>query len=68
MEADKTNIIADYVEAHTDDVSFLLGELIAETENITRELLARGYGEKDIAKIWGGNLLRVCLSIVYHGR
>ncbi|WP_321394428.1 dipeptidase [Emcibacter sp.] len=31
----------------------------AETENVTRELLSRGYGEKDIAKIWSGNLLRV---------
>ncbi len=35
MDADKANIIADYVEAHTDDVSFLLEELMAETENIT---------------------------------
>ncbi|MFC7048515.1 dipeptidase [Emcibacter nanhaiensis] len=31
----------------------------AETGNITRELLARGYSEEDIAKIWSGNLLRV---------
>ena len=23
------------------------------------ELVRRGYSEKDIAKIWGGNLLRV---------
>jgi len=35
MEADKTNIINDYVDAHTDDVSVLLEELMAETENIT---------------------------------
>ena len=35
MEADKTNIIEDYVDAHTDDVSFLLEALMAETENIT---------------------------------
>ena len=35
MEADKTNMIEDYVDAHTDDVSFLLEELMAETENIT---------------------------------
>lgn len=26
---------------------------------ITRELIKRGYGEQDIAKIWGGNFLRV---------
>jgi len=30
-----------------------------ETENITAELIMRGYSEDDIAKIWGGNLLRV---------
>jgi membrane dipeptidase len=30
-----------------------------ETPNVTRELQARGYGEADIAKLWGGNLLRV---------
>ena len=35
MEADKTNIIEDYVDAHTDDVSLLLEELMAETEKIT---------------------------------
>ncbi len=31
------------------------GEMI----NITEELLRRGYSEKDIKMIWGGNLLRV---------
>ena len=31
----------------------------SETENVTRALLERGYSEADIAKIWGGNLLRV---------
>ena len=31
----------------------------AETVNVTRELLARGYSEEEVAKIWGGNLLRV---------
>ncbi len=31
----------------------------AETGNVTAELRARGYTEADIAKIWGGNLLRV---------
>ena len=30
-----------------------------QTLNITRELVRRGYGQRDIAKIWGGNLLRV---------
>ena len=31
----------------------------SETQNVTEELLRRGYSEGDIAKIWGGNLLRV---------
>lgn len=31
----------------------------SETENVTRELVARGYTEKEIGKLWGGNLLRV---------
>ena len=30
-----------------------------ETMNVTRELVARGYREPDIAKLWSGNLLRV---------
>ncbi|MBB5518028.1 dipeptidase [Amphiplicatus metriothermophilus] len=30
-----------------------------ETLNVTRELVRRGYTEEEIAKIWGGNLLRV---------
>ena len=34
--------------------------------NITRELVARGWGEADLAKLWGGNTLRVlraCASL-----
>jgi membrane dipeptidase len=31
----------------------------ADTANVTLELVRRGYSEDDIAKIWGGNLLRV---------
>lgn len=31
----------------------------AETPNVTAELLRRGYSEADIAKLWGGNFLRV---------
>jgi membrane dipeptidase len=30
-----------------------------ETLNVTRALVRRGYDEAAIAKIWGGNLLRV---------
>lgn len=31
----------------------------AETPNVTIELVRRGYSEAQIAKLWGGNLLRV---------
>jgi len=31
----------------------------ADTFNVTLELVRRGYSEQDIAKLWGGNLLRV---------
>jgi len=27
--------------------------------NVTKELVKRGYTQDEIAKIWGGNLLRV---------
>jgi membrane dipeptidase len=32
---------------------------VAEMKNITIELLHRGYTKTDIAKIWGGNIMRV---------
>ena len=32
---------------------------VAQMKNITIELLRRGYSKKDIAKIWGGNIMRV---------
>lgn len=31
----------------------------SETLNVTKELVARGYTEEEIEKLWGGNLLRV---------
>ncbi len=31
----------------------------SETFNVTLELMRRGYSEEQIAKLWGGNLLRV---------
>jgi microsomal dipeptidase-like Zn-dependent dipeptidase len=30
-----------------------------QAQNVTAELLRRGYSERDIAKLWGGNFLRV---------
>ncbi len=35
----------------------------SETQNVTQELIARGYSEEDIAKIWSGNLLRVLQQV-----
>lgn len=32
---------------------------VGEARNLTRELLRRGYDEASIAKLWGGNFLRV---------
>lgn len=32
---------------------------VSEMRNITLELVKRGYSEKQIQKIWGGNLMRV---------
>lgn len=34
-------------------------ENVGEIRNVTAELLTRGYSEADIAKLWGGNFLRV---------
>jgi len=34
-------------------------EDVADIPEITRRLLAAGYGENDLAKIWGGNVLRL---------
>lgn len=36
---------------------------VSQFPNITRELLHRGYSEKEIRKIWGGNLLRVFAEV-----
>jgi membrane dipeptidase len=35
----------------------------SEAANVTEELVRRGYSEKDIEKIWGGNLLRVWRAV-----
>ncbi len=35
----------------------------AESENVTAELIRRGYSAEDIGKIWGGNLLRVLETV-----
>ncbi len=35
----------------------------SESLNVTKELVRRGYNESDIAKIWGGNFLRVLSDV-----
>jgi len=35
----------------------------SETANVTLELIARGYNEADIRKLWGENLLRVLAEV-----
>jgi len=44
----------DGVQATTADLA-----TVADLPNLTRELLRRGYSESDVAKILGGNMLRV---------
>ena len=36
---------------------------VSETPNVTIELVRRGYTEEEIAKLWGGNLLRVLREV-----
>ncbi len=36
---------------------------ISEAPNVTAELLKRGYSKRDIAKIWGGNFMRVFTEV-----
>jgi membrane dipeptidase len=40
----------------------------AETPNVTLELVRRGYSEDQIAKLWGGNLLRVMEDVESYAR
>jgi len=37
---------------------------VTQLKNITIELARRGYGKKDIAKIWGGNAMRVMQQVI----
>ncbi len=36
---------------------------VSETRNVTAELIQRGYSDEDIAKLWGGNFLRVWAQV-----
>lgn len=37
---------------------------VSQMPNITEELLRRGYSEKEIGKIWGGNAMRVFRNVI----
>ena len=37
---------------------------VTQLKNITIELVRRGYSEKQIAKIWGGNAMRVMQQVI----
>lgn len=41
---------------------------VSQMGNITLELVKRGYSEKDIKKIWGGNLMRVMKDVAKCGK
>lgn len=41
---------------------------VGEMPNITLELLRRGYSQEDIAKIWGGNVMRVMREVIETAR
>lgn len=36
---------------------------VSQMKNITKELIRRGYSNEDIAKIWGGNFMRVMRQV-----
>ena len=59
---DKQKIGIDHVgiSSDFDGGGGILGwEDASETMNVTNALRERGYSESEIAKLWGGNLLRV---------
>jgi membrane dipeptidase len=37
---------------------------VSEMFRVTEELVRRGYTEKEIAKIWGGNIMRVFRRVI----
>ncbi len=56
METDMAKLIENYVDAHTDDVSLLLDDLLAETEKIT------GRSRWSIGKV-EGKMLQLLIKI-----
>lgn len=41
-------------------------ENVGDIRNVTAELIQRGYSDEDIAKLWGGNFLRVWERVQQH--
>jgi len=41
---------------------------VTQLKNITIELVRRGYSEKQIAKIWGGNAMRVLQQVIDYSK
>jgi len=41
---------------------------VTQLKNITMELVRRGYSKKDIAKIWGGNAMRVMQQVIDYAK
>ncbi|MBA6114519.1 MULTISPECIES: pyoverdine-tailoring dipeptidase-like protein PvdM [Pseudomonas] len=41
---------------------------VGESRNVTAELILRGYSDADIAKLWGGNFLRVWEAVQRLGK
>lgn len=41
---------------------------VSEIGSITEELVRRGYGKKEIAKIWGGNIMRVLDAVTAYAQ
>ncbi|MCX6556732.1 MAG: dipeptidase [Candidatus Aminicenantes bacterium] len=41
---------------------------VTQLKNFTIELVRRGYSEKDIAKIWGGNALRLLQQVIDYSK
>ncbi|HWD31309.1 MAG TPA: membrane dipeptidase, partial [Pseudomonas sp.] len=43
-------------------------EDVSQIRNVTAELLARGYSEADIGKLWGGNFLRAWAQVQHSSK
>ncbi|WP_173426686.1 dipeptidase [Pseudomonas sp. StFLB209] len=57
------------ISSDFNDGGGLIGwENVGDNRNVTAELITRGYSEEDIAKLWGGNFLRVWEQVQQSGK